>query len=88
MRFLVLASIKSTLPFSSSSSVDTLKPKDWDPRGQYSAVTSAVEEAAAGGAEVQVFRVEIDHTRVEYWIVKGDKEGERIVGFKVKAVES
>jgi len=37
---------------------------------------------------VEVFRVEIDRARCEYWVVSVDEKGARVVGLKVAAVES
>ena len=66
--------------------------EEFDPKGQYKDVVSAVEKAGGGKGkgEVQVFRVEMGGARVEYWVVKVVEEGEerRVVGVRAKAVES
>lgn len=82
------APIKSILPIPSSATVSELSASDFDPRGQYSEVLEAVKEASHGGS-VKVFRVELDGTRLEYWVLAGTKSEEKlVVGFKAKAVES
>jgi hypothetical protein len=43
---------------------------------------------AAGKEDVKVFRVELDGTRSEVWVVGVDESGERIVGLKALVVES
>ena len=59
--------------------------KEFDPKGQYKSVISAVEEVG-GGNKVQVFRLEMSGARVEYWVVVvGDG---RVLGVRAKAVES
>jgi len=47
----------------------------------------AVKEAGTTG-EVDVFRVELDGARCEYWVVSVDEKHARVVGLKVAAVES
>lgn len=71
-----------------ASKVETLTVKEFDLRGKYGNVVSAVEEAVGkeGKAGVKVFRVEKGGARCEYWVV-GLKEG-RVVGMMVGAVES
>lgn len=61
--------------------------EDFDPRGQYKSVVDAVKKAT-GKNEVQVFRVELDGTRSEVWVVGVDESGDRIVGLKALVVES
>lgn len=54
---------------------------------QYSKVLDAVKGAAGDGG-VKVFRVEIDGTRSEYWVVGVDAKKGRVVGLKALSVES
>ncbi len=63
-----------------------LSVKEFDPRGDYKEVIDAVKKAGSGS--VKVFRIDHGRTRAEYYVVSVDKKGERIVGLKVKAVES
>ena len=53
---------------------------------EYKAVVNAVKQAGKG--EVKVFRVEIDGTRAEYYVVAVDAEKGRVVGLKALSVES
>lgn len=53
---------------------------------QYKKVIDAVKKA--GNGEVKVFRVELEGTRAEYYVVSVDKEGGKVVGLKALAVES
>lgn len=66
--------------------VSTLGTEEFDPKGQYKEVLAAVEKA--GDGMVRIFRAHHGKTRAEYYVVAFDKEGERIVGMKAKAVES
>lgn len=59
---------------------------DFDPRGQYKQVISAVKQA--GSSEVQMFRVELGRARAEYYVVSLDSEAGRLVGLKAIAIES
>jgi hypothetical protein len=61
-----------------------LSVKEWDPKGQYKTVLDAVEKATGG--EVKVFRVELQGTRTEYYVV-GVKDN-KVVGLKALSVES
>lgn len=54
--------------------------------GQYKTVIDAVKKA--GNGEVKVFRVDLDKTRAEYYVVSVDKDGGSIVGLKALSVES
>lgn len=47
----------------------------------------AVKKAGTTG-EVEVFRVELDRARCEYWVISVDEKHKRVVGLKVAAVES
>lgn len=53
---------------------------------QYKKVIDAVK--MAGNGEVKVFRVELEGTRAEYYVVSVDKDGGKIVGLKALSVES
>jgi hypothetical protein len=53
---------------------------------QYKKVMEAVKEA--GNGTVKVFRVELEGTRAEYYVVAVDDKKGRIVGLKALAVES
>jgi len=53
---------------------------------QYKKVLDAVK--SAGDGKVKVFRVRIDGTRSEYWVVGVDGEERRVVGLKALGVES
>lgn len=71
-----------------TSSVEALSVKDFDPRGEYKDVISAVEKETGG--KVKVFRIETDRARVEYYVVGLQDEGgkKKVVGVKAMAVES
>lgn len=53
---------------------------------QYKGVIDAVKLATNG--TVKVFRVELEGTRAEYYVVGVDEKGGRIVGLKALAIES
>jgi hypothetical protein len=42
----------------------------------------------AGSGQLGFFQVELDATRVEYFVVSVDKKEKRLVGMKAVAVES
>jgi hypothetical protein len=69
-----------------SGSIEVLDPNDWDRRNQYKDVRDAVASACDGG-EVKVYRVERG-ARVTYYVVGIDIKARKIVGVRVKAVES
>lgn len=69
------------------SKVTSLSAKEFDPRNQYGEVVDAVKQAGTTG-QVEVFRVELEGARCEYWVVCVDEKGARVVGLKVGAVES
>ncbi|KAH8706006.1 hypothetical protein BGW36DRAFT_422529 [Talaromyces proteolyticus] len=79
-----------------SQSIETLPPSSFDPRDQYSSVIGTVREAAAASdpnvdeseIDVKVYRVEVGHNRIEYWVVALSATNGNIVGFRAKAVES
>ena len=69
--------------------MEELSIGDFDPRGQYQAITDAVTGAGTGGrGEVRVFRVEVSRTRVEYYVVTVAEDGRKLIGVVAKAVES
>ncbi|KZM18831.1 hypothetical protein ST47_g10160 [Ascochyta rabiei] len=53
---------------------------------QYKTVIDAVKKA--GNGQVKVFRVELEGTRAEYYVVSIDKEGGKVIGLKALSVES
>ncbi|KAF2689383.1 hypothetical protein K458DRAFT_439723 [Lentithecium fluviatile CBS 122367] len=64
--------------------VEEISVKDWDPKGQYKKVLDAVKKATDG--EVKVFRVELEGTRMEYYVVGVSEK--KVVGLKALSVES
>lgn len=66
--------------------VSIISSKDFDPQERYKEVISAVK--AAGGSEVKVYRLHVDKTRAEYYVVALRSEASMILGYKAKAVES
>ncbi|KAH7075796.1 hypothetical protein BKA63DRAFT_413726 [Paraphoma chrysanthemicola] len=64
--------------------VEEVKPKNFE--GQYKKVIDAVKKAGSGA--VKVFRVDIDKTRAEYYVVAVDDKEGRVVGLKALSVES
>lgn len=78
------ASFESLL--SADADVSALTPKEFDPKGKYQKVTSAVGQAGSG--EISIFKVDFGGTRLEYYIVTVDKKGSQVVGLKARAVES
>ena len=66
--------------------VESIKGKDFDPRGQYTAVVDAVKKA--GNGDVGFFKAELDRTRVQYLVLSVDADHGCIVGLKVLSVES
>ncbi|KAF1916750.1 hypothetical protein BDU57DRAFT_449917 [Ampelomyces quisqualis] len=53
---------------------------------QYQKVVVAVKQAGSG--DVKVFRVQIDGTRAEFYVVAVDEKEGRVVGLKALSVES
>lgn len=53
---------------------------------QYKKVVDAVKKA--GDGEAKVFKVVLDGTRAEYWVVSVEEEGGKLVGLKALSVES
>jgi hypothetical protein len=70
----------------SGDEVEEISIQDWNVKNVYAEVVEAVEKAGDGQADVQVFRVEHDGARCEYYVITLN-EGV-VVGVKVKAVES
>lgn len=64
--------------------VEGVKAKGFET--QYKSVVDAVKKA--GNGEVKVFRVELEGTRAEYYVVSVDREGKKVVGLKALSVES
>jgi hypothetical protein len=69
----------------SSADIEILTPMDWDRKGQYTNVVEAVQRATKGN-DVMVYKVPVDATRIEYWIISFWQG--RVVGVKALAVES
>ncbi|KAG9185736.1 hypothetical protein G6011_07067 [Alternaria panax] len=67
-----------------SSAVEEVKGTGFE--SQYKRVIDAVKQA--GNGTVKVFRVELEGTRAEYYVVAVDDKEGRIVGLKALAVES
>lgn len=65
---------------------DVEEVKGTDFESQYKKVIDAVKKA--GNGDVKVFKVEIDGTRAEYYVVGVDEKEGRIVGLKALSVES
>lgn len=64
--------------------MEEVKPKGFE--SQYKKVVEAVKKA--GNGEVKVFKVQIDGTRAEYYVVGVDEKEGRVVGMKALSVES
>ncbi|EEP81431.1 predicted protein [Uncinocarpus reesii 1704] len=88
-----------SLIFSSSDApeleISTLSLSDFDPRNQYQTVFHAIRTAVSGSeaketrdVELQVYRIQHDQTRAEYWVMGLDTSERRLVGMKARAVES
>jgi hypothetical protein len=79
-----------------SNAISTLSPTSFDPKNKYASVLHAVRAAAVEKVEgedqstvdVKVYRVELDRTRVEYWILALNAPESRLVGLRAKAVET
>jgi len=68
------------------SDMDVEEVKGTAFEGQYKKVIDAVK--AAGNEDVKVFKVQIDGTRAEYYVVAVDEKDGRVVGLKALSVES
>ncbi|KAJ4994475.1 hypothetical protein SVAN01_00304 [Stagonosporopsis vannaccii] len=64
--------------------VEEVKDKGFE--SQYTKVFNAVKEV--GNGEVKVFRVQLEGTRAEYYVVSVDTKGKKVVGLKALSVES
>lgn len=63
---------------------------DFDPRRQYTNVVDKILEAAgtsSSRSEIKVFRVPQQGSRAEYFLLCCHKDGDKVVGARVKAVE-
>ncbi|KUL86960.1 hypothetical protein ZTR_05763 [Talaromyces verruculosus] len=86
----------SLIASGSEPDIEILSEKSFDPRSQYSDVIKAVRAAVAASdskvnesdVEVKVYRVEVGHSRVEYWVIALDGAEGKIVGLRAKAIES
>jgi hypothetical protein len=67
-----------------SRHVEEVKEKGFET--QYKKVFDAVKQA--GNGEVQVFKVDLEGTRAEYWVVALEEGKGRMVGLKALSVES
>lgn len=64
--------------------VEEVKQKNFE--SQYKTVIDAVKKA--GNGEVKIFRVELNSTRAEYYVVAVDEKDGKLVGLKALSVES
>ncbi|KAF8533193.1 hypothetical protein BDD12DRAFT_762423 [Trichophaea hybrida] len=71
----------------SGSDIEVLEPNEWDRRDMYKDVKNAVSAACGEGADLKVYRVG-DGVRVIYYVVSLDEKNGKVVGVRVKAVES
>ncbi|CAK7217101.1 hypothetical protein SBRCBS47491_003048 [Sporothrix bragantina] len=69
----------------SADNITILDPVDWDKQGEYKPLIDELREQSKGN-DVRVYRVQVDSTRVEYWVVS-THDG-NLLGFKAKAIES
>lgn len=72
-----------------NADVEIQDPSDWNRNGEYGDIVDAVTEAVKG-ADVRVYRVGKDATRVEYFVVgcEGSGKSARLVGVRALSVES
>lgn len=52
------------------------------------AVAASDSKVNESDVEVKIYRVEVGHSRVEYWVIALDGAEEKIVGLRAKAIES
>ncbi|KAF8252300.1 hypothetical protein K440DRAFT_594668 [Wilcoxina mikolae CBS 423.85] len=72
----------------SGSDIEVLEPNDWDRRDTYKDVKDAVSAACGeGAADLKVYRIG-DGVRATYYVVSLDEKSGKVVGVRVKAVES
>lgn len=64
--------------------VEEVKQKGFE--SQYKKVVDAVK--TAGNGQVKIFKVDLDRTRAEYYVVTVDEKEGRLVGLKALSVES
>ena len=80
-------------PDPAGADIQILDIVEWDSGGQYKDVVEACRKAAMGG-DIRVYKVRLEGTRVEYWVVGVEGESKRkgdqskLVGVKALAVES
>ncbi|KAJ6260282.1 hypothetical protein Dda_4507 [Drechslerella dactyloides] len=67
---------------------EVVTAQQWDATNSYGDVISAVKEAAGGGSEVTVYRVEEDDVRKIYYVLALDSTHKQLVGVKVLSIES
>ncbi|KAF2273369.1 uncharacterized protein EI97DRAFT_461243 [Westerdykella ornata] len=79
-------SLRKALSLSSDTDVSSLSEKEFDPRGNYTSVIDKVKRA--GNGSVKIFRIELDATRAEIWVLSVDEKGKRLVGVRTLSVET
>ena len=62
--------------------------KQWDPDSRYGDMVEAIKKAADDAGDVKVYKIEHDKTRLQYYVLSLDAKHSRLVGLKMKAVES
>ena len=72
-----------------NADVEIQDPSDWNRSGEYGDIVDAVTEAVKG-ADVRVYKVSKDATRVEYFVVgcEGSGKDARLVGVRALSIES
>ncbi|KAI9817059.1 MAG: hypothetical protein M1832_004777 [Thelocarpon impressellum] len=68
--------------------VSTIERKEWDGRDAYGAVVESIKKTASTREEPRVYRLQHDSTRAEYFVVAVDARHSRLVGLRMRAVES
>jgi hypothetical protein len=88
--FAKAAGLKGGESTTSTTNVEKLNVKAFDPRGQYAEVIEAVKAAGDGDGDgnVGVYRLEVSSTRIVYFVVTLADKGSKLVGVKVESVES
>lgn len=69
----------------STDDISILDPVDWDKQGNYKSLIDELTTETKGN-DIRVYRVQIDGTRVEYYLVSY-LDG-NLVGYKALAIES
>lgn len=77
--------IKATGSKHAPEKITILDPVDWDSQGQYKPLIDELRVESKGN-DVRVYRVQVDATRVEYWLVS--TLNGNLLGYMAKAVES